>query len=99
VYQYTGTLIYLAHICNNTRPLNGDRRRTNRCSSDFRQSLLGAFAKFRKKKDLVSSCLTVCPSVYPHGTIRLSLGGVLLNLILEYFSKICLENSSLIKIS
>ena len=37
-------------------------------------------------------------SVRPHGTTRLPLDGHSLNLLLEYFSKICLEISSFIKI-
>jgi hypothetical protein len=39
----------------------------------------------------------VCPSVRPHWT-RLPLDGYSWNLIFEYFSKICPENSSFIKI-
>jgi len=35
----------------------------------------------------------VCPSVRPHGTTRLPLDGFSLNLISEYFSKMCLEKS------
>ena len=37
-------------------------------------SLLGAFAKLRKRL-LGSTCLYVCPSVLPHGTTRLPLNG------------------------
>ena len=40
----------------------------------------------------------VCLSVRLHGTTRLSLDGFSWNLILEYFSKICRENSSFINI-
>jgi hypothetical protein len=38
-------------------------------------------------------------SVRPHGTTRLVMDGFLWNLIFVYFSKICRENSSFIKIS
>jgi len=36
-------------------------------------------------------------SVRPHVTIRLPMDGILYNLIFDYFSKICRENSSFIK--
>jgi hypothetical protein len=57
---------------------------------------LGMFAIFRKAI-LVSSCLSVLSSACPHGTTRLPLDGFSRNLIFEYFSKICLENSDFIK--
>jgi len=60
-------------------------------------AFLGAFAKLRKRL-LASSCLFVCPSVRPHGSARLPLDGFSWNLIFEYFSKICRENSRFIKI-
>ena len=41
--------------------------------------------------------LSVCLSVRPHGTTQLPLDGFLWNLTFEYFSKICRENSNLIK--
>jgi len=41
--------------------------------------------------------MCVCPPVLPHGTL-LSRDGFSWNLIFEYFSKICLENQSFIKI-
>jgi len=41
---------------------------------------------------------SVMLSVRPHGATRLPLDRLPLNLILEYFSKICPENSSFIKI-
>ena len=44
-----------------------------------------------------SSCSSVCVSLRPHGTAQLSLDGFPGNLIFEYFSKIFLGNSSLIK--
>ena len=56
--------------------------------SDYRLLVLGAFAKLRKAN---------IGSVRPNG-IRLSLYGFSSNLISDYFSKICRENSSLIKI-
>ena len=53
----------------------------------------GALAKFWKRL-LASSCLsTVCPYVLPHGTTRFPLDEFSRNLIFEYFSKICHENS------
>ena len=58
-------------------------------------------AKFWKRL-LPSSYLSIrlyeCPSVCPHETTRLPLEGLLLNLMLVYFSKIYRENSSFIKI-
>ena len=57
---------------------------------------LGAFAKLRKVT--ISFVVSVCPSVHPHGTTRLPLGGLWWNLIFEYFSKICREISSFIEI-
>jgi hypothetical protein len=41
----------------------------------------------------------VCQSVFPRGTTRFLLNGFLLNLILEYISKICRENIHFVKIS
>ena len=64
--------------------------------------LLGAFTKLRKATISFVLCLSVRPSVRlffcPHGTARLPLGGFSWNLIFMYFSKICWENSSFIKI-
>ena len=52
-----------------------------------------------EKQLLASSCLkSVCTSVSPNGTTRLPLDGFSWNLIFEYFSKICRENSCFIKI-
>jgi hypothetical protein len=45
-----------------------------------------------------SSCLSVCPSVRPHGTTRLPLDGFSWNLVFDYSSKVCRENSSFITI-
>jgi hypothetical protein len=62
--------------------------------------LLGAFAKFRK--GTISFVMSVRPSarppVCPHGTSGLPHGGFSWNFIFEYFSKMCGENSSFIKI-
>jgi len=66
--------------------------------SDF----LDAFAKLRKVAiSFVISVylLSVRPSVRPHGTNRLLLNGFSWNLIFEYFSKTCRENSNLIRIT
>ena len=41
----------------------------------------------------MSVCLSVRPSVRPHGTTRLPLDGFLWNFIFECFSKICRENA------
>jgi len=49
---------------------------------------------WKKKRLLAASCMSVCP----HGTIRLPLDGLSSNLIFQYFSKICRENSRFIKI-
>ena len=56
-------------------------------------SFLGALAKLRKKR-----LRHVRPSVCPHGTTRLPLDRLSRNLIFETTSKLCPENSSLIKI-
>ena len=45
--------------------------------------LLGAVATFRKAT--ISFVVSVCPSVRPHGAIRLPLDGFSLNFIFEYF--------------
>jgi hypothetical protein len=58
--------------------------------------LLGAFAKLRKAT--VSFVMLVRLSVCPHETTRLPIYGFSWYLIFEYFSKICRENSSFIKI-
>jgi hypothetical protein len=59
---------------------------------DTSRGCIGAFAKLRNAT--VSFVMSVCP----HGTTRHPLDGFSLNLILEDFSKISQENSSLIKI-
>jgi len=56
---------------------------------------LDEFAKFWKVT--ISSAMSVRLSVCTHGTTRLSLEGFSRNLTFEYFPKICLENSSYIK--
>ena len=43
-------------------------------------------------------CRSVCPLVGPHGTTPIPLGQFSWNLILQYVSQICRENSSFIKI-
>jgi hypothetical protein len=50
-----------------------------------------------ERRLLASSGLFVCLSVPMHGTTRLLLDGFSWNLIFEYFSKICRENSNFIK--
>ena len=60
----------------------------------FNPSYFGRFyARWRncEKRLLASSCLSVRPSIRPHGT-RLPMGGFSWNLIFAYFSKICSEN-------
>jgi len=42
--------------------------------------------------------MSVRPSARPHGTTILPIYVFLLNFIFEYFSKICRENSSFVKI-
>jgi hypothetical protein len=58
-------------------------------------------AAFRRVREIAKSDYSlrhVRPSVLPHGKTRLLLDGYSWNLILEYFSKICPENSRFIKI-
>ena len=57
---------------------------------------LGAVAKLRKAT--ISPAMIVCLSVRPNGITRFPLDGFSWNFIFEYFSKICRENSSFIKI-
>ena len=61
---------------------------------------LGLFNYFCEKRPLSLLGLSAHLSVRPHRihVTRLPLDGFSWNLIFEYFSKICLENSSLIKI-
>jgi hypothetical protein len=61
------------------------------------EKILGAFKKLRKAT-LASSCLSVRPSVCPHGTVRLPLLGFSRNFLLVYFSKIFRKNSRFTKI-
>jgi hypothetical protein len=65
---------------------------------DVRSPLFRRFSKNCEKRLLASSRLSFCPPVCAHGTNRLSLYGVLLNLIFDYFSIIFRESSSFIKI-
>ena len=64
------------------------------------QLFLGAFGKLRTAT--VSFVMSIRPSVrasvYPHATTRLPLDGFCWNLLFETFSKICTENSRIIKI-
>jgi len=66
---------------------------TRKCVSEF----LGTFAKFQRRL-LGSSYASVRPSVCPHGTTRLSQNVFSWNLTFKYFSKLCRENLSYIKI-
>jgi hypothetical protein len=65
-----------------------------------RNEFLGSFAKFLEARISFfisvhpSVCLSLGPSVLPHKTTRVQLDGFFKwNLIFEYFSKICRENS------
>jgi len=57
---------------------------------------LDLFAKLRKAA--ISFIMSDCPSVCPHGTTRLPLDGLSLNLMFKCFTKTCQENSSFTKI-
>jgi hypothetical protein len=59
------------------------------------QARLGAFAKLRKAT--ISFVMSVRLSIRPHRTPRLPLDGFSWNFLFEYFSKICWQNSSVIK--
>jgi hypothetical protein len=50
------------------------------------------------EKRLFSFVLPVCPYFRPHATTRLPFGGFSWNIIFDYFSKICPENSGFITI-
>jgi hypothetical protein len=54
------------------------------------KGLTGVFVKLQEVTNsfVTSACMSVCP----HGTTWLTMDGFSLNLILEYFSKICPEN-------
>jgi hypothetical protein len=56
--------------------------------------LLGAYAKLRD----VSYVRHICLYVHLHGVTRLPLDEISSNLIFNFFSKLCWENSSFIKI-
>jgi len=59
--------------------------------------ILGSFPKLRKAT--ISFVTSKCPPARrPHAKTRLPLNGFSLNLIFDYFSKICRENSSFVKI-
>ena len=61
----------------------------------LKSTFLGAFAKLWKATITFVMCQSVCLSVCHHVTTRLPLDGFSCNL--DYFSKICRENCSLIK--
>ena len=61
-------------------------------------SVLGAFAKLREQTTTFFTSVPVCLSIRPHGTTRTPVDGYLLNLMSQYFPKICRENLSFIKI-
>ena len=60
----------------------------------LKYAFLGSFAKLRKVT--VSFVMSVCPSEWNNSALPLDV--FLLNFILQYFSKMCPENSSFIKI-
>ena len=62
----------------------------------LQNTVLGAFAK--SLKATISFVMSVRLSVHPHRTTGLPLDEFSWNVIIEYFSKICQENSSFIKI-
>ena len=64
------------------------------------RNFLFAFVKLQKVTIyfVTSVRLSFRPSVRPHGTTRLALQGFLWNLIFEYFSQVCRENSGLFEI-
>jgi len=60
-------------------------------------SLLGAFGKLRKVT--INFVMSVCPSVRLSArNISTTKGGFSLNFIFDYFSKLCLQYSSVFKI-
>ena len=61
---------------------------------------LGAFAKLRKVSVsfVVRVCLSVRPSVCPHGTTRLSLDGFSWNFMFDYFENLSRELVSLLSV-
>jgi hypothetical protein len=70
------------------------------CVCEFYKNRIKIF-KFRRSRKIAKSYYylhQVCPSVHPHGTTQLPLRGFSRNFIFEYFSKICRENSSFLKI-
>jgi hypothetical protein len=64
-------------------------------------SLFKRFPIFRQVRKIAKSdyyLRHVCPSVGPHGTSRLPVYRFSLNLVFEYFSKICGESLTFVKI-
>ena len=77
----------------------GDQKVTRNNVFENEIGFLGTFTIFAKSDYLLCHvCPSVCSSVCPHWTIRLPQNGFSWNLIFEYFSKICQENWSFIKI-
>jgi len=64
---------------------------TYEVASNFFPFFLSAFTTLQKAT--VNFVMFVFPSVRPHRTLLLPLEGFSLNLISDYFSKICRENS------
>jgi hypothetical protein len=65
-------------------------RRTDYLRIALRKAFVFAHSQNCEKRLLTSSCLSVCPL----GTTRLILDGFSWNFIIEYYLKICRENSS-----
>jgi hypothetical protein len=60
--------------------------------------ILGRVREIAKSDyQLRHGCLSVRPSIRPHGTTRLQVDGISGNLIFRYFWNSCRENSSFIK--
>ena len=57
---------------------------------------LAMFAEYQKVN--ISFVMALCLSICPHGTTWHPLDGLSLNLIFDYFSKNCQENSSFLEI-
>jgi len=97
VLLLAGLLITTYCACGMTAAVYSMVRSSKSQLPQERQShrFLGAFAKLRKAT--ISFVMTARLSVHPHGTTGLSLDGLSWDLIFEYFSKICRENPSLIK--
>jgi hypothetical protein len=64
--------------------------------SDYGWTQFWLVRRFRKIAT-ISSVLSVCPSIHPHGTTQLQMDGFSWKFIFEYFSKICREIRVLLK--